>query len=98
VRGAAGQPTRLFNLFQGAHWTLLVFQAPSPVAQRAGLRIHYIGRDILDDQGLVRESYGLAAGDCVLVRPDGYIGAVVRDAASLERYLAAVGLTPLPDR
>ena len=37
VRGAAGQPTRLFNLFQGTHWTLLVYDAPSPVAARAGL-------------------------------------------------------------
>jgi hypothetical protein len=98
VRGAAGQPTRLFHLFQGTHWTLLVYDAPSPVAARAGLRIHRIGGDIVDDQGLVREHYGLAPGDCVLVRPDGYIGAVERDAAALEQYLAAVGLKPSPDR
>ena len=26
VRGAAGQPTRLFKLFQGPHWTLLGYQ------------------------------------------------------------------------
>jgi len=98
VRGAAGQPTRLFHLFQGTHWTLLVYDAPSPVAARAGLRIHRIGGDIVDDQGLVREHYGLAPGDCVLVRPDGYIGALERDAAALEQYLAAVGLKPSPDR
>ena len=100
VRGAAGQPTRLFNLFRGPHWTLLVHEAPSPIAPRAGLRIHRIGAggDIVDEQGFVREYYGLAAGECVLVRPDGYIGAVIHDAASLERYLAAVGLKPLPDR
>jgi hypothetical protein len=98
VRGAAGQPTRLFNLFQGTHWTLLVYDAPSPVAARAGLRIHRIGGDIVDDQGLAREHYGLTPGDYVLVRPDGYIGAVERDAAALEQYLAAVGLRPSPDR
>lgn len=98
VRGAAGQPTRLFNLFQGTHWTLLVYDAPSPIAARAGLRIHRIGGDIVDDQSLVREHYGLTPGDCVLVRPDGYIGAVERDAAALEQYLAAVGLKPSPDR
>jgi hypothetical protein len=69
-----------------------------PVAARAGLRIHRIGGDIVDDQGLVREHYGLAPGDCVLVRPDGYIGAVARDATALEQYLAAVGLKPSPDR
>jgi 2-polyprenyl-6-methoxyphenol hydroxylase-like FAD-dependent oxidoreductase len=98
VRGAAGQPTRLFNLFQGTHWTLLVYDAPSPIAARAGLRIHRIGSDIVDDQGLVREHYGLTPGDCVLVRPDGYIGAVERDATALEQYLASVGLRPSPDR
>jgi 2-polyprenyl-6-methoxyphenol hydroxylase-like FAD-dependent oxidoreductase len=98
VRGAAGQPTRLFNLFQGTHWTLLVYEAPSPIAARGGLRIHRIGGDVIDDQGLVREHYGLAPGDCVLVRPDGYVGAVAKDAAALEQYLAAVGLKPSPDR
>jgi hypothetical protein len=97
VRGAAGQPTRLFCLFQGTHWTLLAYQAPSLVLpSRPGLRIHHIGAsgDIVDDEGHVRDAYGLAPGECVLVRPDGYIGAVVSvdEAASLEPYLAAVGL------
>ena len=90
VRGAAGQAMRLFNLFQGTHWTLLVYDAPSPVAARAGLRVHRIGGDILDEQGLVREHYGLAPGDYVLVRPDGYIGVVTRDPAELESYLSKV--------
>jgi len=58
VRGAAGQPTRLFHLFQGTHWTLLVYDAPSPVAVRAGLRIHRIGGDIVDDQNDVRTHVG----------------------------------------
>jgi 2-polyprenyl-6-methoxyphenol hydroxylase-like FAD-dependent oxidoreductase len=100
VRGAAGQPTRLFILFQGSHWTLLVYEAPSPIASRAGLRLHRVGAggDIIDEQGLVREYYGLVPGECVLVRPDGYIGAVMKDAAPLERYLADVGLKPSPDR
>jgi 2-polyprenyl-6-methoxyphenol hydroxylase-like FAD-dependent oxidoreductase len=98
VRGAAGQPTRLFNLFQGTHWTLLVYDAPSSVAARAGLRIHRIGGDIVDDQGLAREHYGLTPGDCVLVRPDGYIGVVGKDAAFLERYLDSAGVKPAPDR
>jgi len=96
VRGAAGQPTRLFNLFKGTHWTLLVYEAPSPIAARPGLRIHRVGvkGDIVDCEGLVREAYELSPGGCVLVRPDGYIGAVVttREADALERYLAAVGL------
>jgi hypothetical protein len=98
VRGAAGQPMRLFTLFQGTHWTLLVYEAPSPITTCAGLRIHRVGGDVIDDQGLVREHYGLTPGDCVLVRPDGYIGAVERDAAALEQYLVSVGLRPSPDR
>lgn len=98
VRGAAGQPTRLFHLFQGTHWTLLVYEAPSPIAARKALRIHRIGSDIVDDQGLVREHYGLVPGDCALVRPDGYIGAVARDAGALEQYLVSVSLRPSPDR
>ncbi len=108
VRGAAGQPTRLFNLFRGTHWTLLAYEAPSlALPPRPGLRVHHIGQrgDIVDDQGLVREFYELSPGDCVLVRPDGYIGWLVTadDVAELERYLAAVGLTqqdarPLADR
>jgi 2-polyprenyl-6-methoxyphenol hydroxylase-like FAD-dependent oxidoreductase len=97
VRGAAGQPTRLFNLFQGTHWTLLAYEAPSfALPPRPGLRVHHVGArgDIVDDQGLVREHYGLVPGACVLVRPDGYIGAVVAAAetTSLESYLAKVGL------
>ena len=101
VRGAAGQPTRLFRLFQGTHWTLLAYQAPSfALPARPGLRVHHIGGrgDIVDDQGLVRDFYELAPGDCVLVRPDGYIGVAEQDAAFLERYLTAAGLKPLPDR
>jgi 2-polyprenyl-6-methoxyphenol hydroxylase-like FAD-dependent oxidoreductase len=100
VRGAAGQPTRLFSLFQGTHWTLLAYETPAPVAARPGLRIHRLGAagDIVDEQGLVREAYGLAPGDCVLVRPDGYIGVVASagDAPALEKYLATVGLKAVP--
>ncbi len=96
VRGAAGQPTRLFSLFQGTHWTLLLYQAPSPIAPRPGLRIHRIGErgDIVDADGHFRDAYGLAAGECVLVRPDGHIGAVMSSSepVALESYLTAVGL------
>jgi len=97
VRGAAGQPTRLFCLFQGTHWTLLAYETPSfALPPRPWLRVHHIGArgDIVDDQGLVREFYELAPGDCVLVRPDGYIGATVTapETTSLDPYLAKIGL------
>jgi hypothetical protein len=97
LQGAAGQPTRLFNLLHGTHWTLLAYQAPSlAVAPRPGLRIHRIGDrgDIVDADGHFRDAYGLAAGECALVRPDGYIGAVMSasETASLDAYLTSVGL------
>ena len=97
LQGAAGQPTRLFDLFRGTHWTLLAYHAPSiAVKARSGLRIHRIGDrgDIVDSAGHFRDAYGLAAGECVLVRPDGHIGAVMSsgEAASLDTYLTAVGI------
>jgi 2-polyprenyl-6-methoxyphenol hydroxylase-like FAD-dependent oxidoreductase len=85
IRGAAGQPQRLFDLFQGPHWTLL----GDGIAPRAGLRIHTPGKDIFDDAGHLRAAYGDAT---VLIRPDGYVGAIVQDAATLEPYLRKVGL------
>jgi hypothetical protein len=100
VRGAAGQPTRLFNLFQGPHWTLLGYETErrSAIAPRPGLRIHVVGGDIVDDGGHVRDAYGVSPGDWVLVRPDGYIGAIVSEAevSALEPYLARVGVPPSP--
>lgn len=98
VRGAAGMPTRLFKLFQGPHWTLLGYgmERPSAVAPRPGLHIHAVGPrgDIIDDGGHFRAAYGVSPGDWVLVRPDGYIGAIVSSehVPDLEDYLASVGL------
>jgi hypothetical protein len=98
IRGAAGAPTRLFKLFQGSHWTLLGYEVDrvTAVRPRAGLHVHTLGSrgDIVDDGGHVRGGYGLEPGTWVLIRPDGYIGAIVSCDAqpALERYLAAVGL------
>ncbi len=97
VRGAAGQPWRLFQLFQGPHWTLLVYEARlENVGSRPGLHIHHIGSkgDVVDAWGHVHDAYGLKAGECVLIRPDGYVGATfdTDHAAKLEAYLARVGV------
>jgi 2-polyprenyl-6-methoxyphenol hydroxylase-like FAD-dependent oxidoreductase len=80
LRGAGGQPKRLFDLFAGPHWTLLGFEVDSDSATpRAGLRVHTLGSrgDFIDDQGHFMNAYGVTAGDWVLVRPDGYVGAIV---------------------
>ncbi|QNQ08390.1 FAD-dependent oxidoreductase [Sphingomonas alpina] len=97
MRGAAGHPVRLFELFRGTHWTLIGHQADRTlVPPRAGLHIHILGPhgDIIDDGGHLRDAYALAAGDWVLVRPDGYIGAIVSsgEIGALETYFRAVGL------
>jgi len=97
IRGAAGQPTRLFKLFQGPHWTLLGYHVDrEAIAPRRGLHIHTVGvrGDIVDESGYVRDAYGVSAGDWVLVRPDGYVGAIVSsgEIAALRRYLNDVGI------
>ncbi|MBB2969536.1 FAD-dependent oxidoreductase [Mesorhizobium sp. RMAD-H1] len=92
IKGAAGQPLRLFQLFKGTHWTLLV-EGQGAVAPRAGLHIHRLGDkgDIADAFGHIREAYGLAPNECALVRPDGYVASILpldpEGVARLEDYL-----------
>jgi 2-polyprenyl-6-methoxyphenol hydroxylase-like FAD-dependent oxidoreductase len=97
IRGAAGQSTRLFELFKGPHWTLLGYDVErDAVPPRPGLHVHAVGSrgDIIDESGFLRDAYVLAPGDWVLVRPDGYIGAIVSsgEISALETYLRHVGL------
>ena len=97
IRGRAGQPTRLFALFEGPHWTLLGYGVERDlVPPRAGLRIHTFGArgDLVEPAPHVLGGYGLTDGDWVLVRPDGYVGAIVSSdqIAALERYFERVGL------
>jgi 2-polyprenyl-6-methoxyphenol hydroxylase-like FAD-dependent oxidoreductase len=98
IRGASGLPTRLFNLFKGSHWTLIGYEVErlSGVKPRRGLHIHAVGPrgDIVDDGGHIRDGYGVRPGDWVLVRPDGYVGAIVSSdhCSELNAYLERVGL------
>lgn len=97
MRGAAGQPRRLFDLFRGTHWTLLGDEADRTlVAPRQALHVHIIGTcgDLLDVDGHFRDAYASRPGDWVLVRPDGYVGAIVASAEidALEHYLQHCGL------
>lgn len=97
VSGASGQATRLFDIFKGAHWTLLGCEVERDrVAPRPGLHIHTIGArgDLRDDGGHFQDAYALAPGDWVLVRPDGHVGAIVASANvdALAPYFRQVGL------
>ncbi|QAY79754.1 FAD-binding protein [Sphingosinicella sp. BN140058] len=76
-RGRAGQPARLFSLLQGTQWTLLGHAAAAQPTPRKNMRILRIGHDLLDDGGHIAEAYGLAAGQWALIRPDGYLAAIV---------------------
>jgi 2-polyprenyl-6-methoxyphenol hydroxylase-like FAD-dependent oxidoreductase len=93
-RGHAGQPTRLFDLFRGPHWTLLGWGAQERPVPRRGLCIVTVGDqgDIVDDEGHIADAYGLAAGQWALVRPDGYLAAIVA-TSDLEGALRII-----PDR
>jgi 2-polyprenyl-6-methoxyphenol hydroxylase-like FAD-dependent oxidoreductase len=90
--GAAGQKRRLFDLLRGPHWTLIGRggDATLPPAGK-GLRVYRIGaedeyQDVADHFGTV---YGMADGDLLLIRPDGYVGAVATaaDGARIADYL-----------
>ena len=66
------------------------------IAPRRDLHIHTVGvrGDIVDESGYVRDAYGVSAGDWVLVRPDGYVGAIVSsgEIGELRRYMDDAGL------
>lgn len=92
ILGAAGQPRRLFDLFAGPHWTLLGYETDrNGVRPLTGLHIHTFGAygDLIDQSNHFRNGYGVSPGDWVLVRPDGYIGAIVSsdEVAALDSYL-----------
>lgn len=96
--GAAGRSIRLFNLFRGTHWTLLGFgvSRAQGISARSGLHIHIIGPkgEYRDDGANFQIAYGLKDGEWVLIRPDGYIAAIIPSERkeALEAYLRDVGL------
>jgi hypothetical protein len=92
ILGAGGQPKRLFDLFAGPHWTLLGFEVDRDrVRPQADLHIHTFGArgDLIDHGSHFRDAYGVSSGDWVLVRPDGYIGAIIasQELPTLDDYL-----------
>jgi 2-polyprenyl-6-methoxyphenol hydroxylase-like FAD-dependent oxidoreductase len=99
MKGAAGQVVRAFELYKGHHWTLLGFKtdsADSP-APRRNLHIHRIGKfgDLRDSNEAFQTAYRVEPGDWVLIRPDGYIGAIVSSPQleALDKYMRQFGLS-----
>lgn len=98
VGGAAGSTRRLFDLFTGPHWTLIGYEAAGDVVKgQKGLHIHRIGGgcELEDEDGHFRDAYGLASGEWVLIRPDGYVAAIVAsgETAKLRCFFEEAGLT-----
>ncbi|QRY64842.1 FAD-dependent oxidoreductase (plasmid) [Ensifer sp. PDNC004] len=98
MRGAGGQVTRLFELLKGPHWTLLAYEASRATFKSCpGLHIHRVGKDgeFHDEWQHFKDAYSLMPGDCLLIRPDGYIGAVFDTDRTdeIDGYLANVGLS-----
>lgn len=103
LRGAGGAATRLFELFKDPYWTLLGYEAERhAVNPRPGLRIHVVSPagELIDQQGHFRNAYAVTPDTWVLVRPDGYISAIVPSAElpALETYLEKAGLGIKRDR
>ena len=96
--GKAGQPVRLFEVLKGTAWTLLGYETAHAVAPRRGLRIVRIGEraELADRHGHLRDAYGLTPGLWVLIRPDGYVAAILpsNETATLDTFLADAGLSP----
>jgi hypothetical protein len=76
-----GVPVRLFDLFRGPHWTLLIFgEIPLNYPNHPEVRVFSIGEAeapnsaaITDDTGSARHTYGILSAAALLIRPDGYV-------------------------
>jgi hypothetical protein len=88
VRAQSGEPVRLFELFRGTHFTLLVFGdqpvPPLPVVYDGSVHTYTIAppestvalaeQTLVDRDGQAHNAYGIRGSALILVRPDGYIG------------------------
>ncbi|MBF6334139.1 FAD-dependent monooxygenase [Nocardia transvalensis] len=79
---------RLFDLFRGPHVTLLGFGTdPADLARPFGDRVRAYR---IDNSAEARRNYDVAPGTLVLVRPDGYIGAIATEPEPLADYLRRI--------
>ncbi|MBV8657429.1 MAG: FAD-dependent oxidoreductase [Burkholderiales bacterium] len=94
-QSAEGTTVRLFQYLADPRWALLIYDgAALPFEFAHGtIKLIHIGPqgDLIDNNRALATRYGLAAGDRVLIRPDGYIAMMPKagDLAALETYLAA---------
>lgn len=83
-----GKKTRLFELLHGVHFTLLVFGERAAASLR-GLKMQlahsevkqYIvnSLNLIDCEQQLHHHYGIVENTWILIRPDGYIGAILTE-------------------
>ncbi|MEU2102372.1 FAD-dependent monooxygenase [Nocardia sp. NPDC019255] len=80
VKDEAGRPVRLFDLFRGPHATVLSFGAQAEAGPHAYAVVRpgqqVAGPHVVDVDGHAHAAYAATEGTRVLVRPDGYLGAL----------------------
>ncbi|HEY4386856.1 MAG TPA: FAD-dependent monooxygenase [Ktedonobacteraceae bacterium] len=89
IRADSGEMIRLFSLFRGTHFTLLIFgnrpipQIPDEYLKHLHLYtivhtgdtfISTSNRTLVDSDGHAHRAYGITGDALILVRPDGYVG------------------------
>lgn len=100
---ADGSGIRLFDVLRGPHWTIVGNGSNMSKRLRLpdGTRCVTVGAagDIDDSFGYFAEAYDLNVGDSVLIRPDGYVGAIIPagQEPELKRYIGQVCATPKAD-
>lgn len=96
-----GSAVRLFDLFRGAHFTLLGFghgpESEEITDRPIETHVHSIvapnsaaaANEIIDSDGHAKSAYDVPDGTLVLVRPDGYIGIITEgsSATGIRSYL-----------
>jgi len=101
---AAGNATRLFDLFRGPHFTLLrLFADESATPIQVSRRVELVqverqpsanatARVFVDTFGHFAAAYGGGEGESLLVRPDGYIAWIgtAENFTDLSKYLVRV--------
>ncbi|MBF6192717.1 FAD-dependent monooxygenase [Nocardia sp. CDC186] len=80
VKDETGRPVRLFDLFRGPHATVLSFGAQAEAGPHAYAVVRpgqqVAGSHVVDVDGHAHAAYAATEGTRVLVRPDGYLGAL----------------------
>jgi 2-polyprenyl-6-methoxyphenol hydroxylase-like FAD-dependent oxidoreductase len=84
--GRDGRPVRLFDCYAGPLWTLLRFGSTAPTLDRPDVQSYCVGSELVDSDHHIGGAYDVKDGAAVLVRPDGYIGAITSQPAELASY------------